>query len=184
VQLVLQPAQPLDVLGLLREERVEARLGRARRVQPPLHAEPLDEAVEPETLADNPDGPDQGGGVRVDLVGRTGEPVSAGCRNVFAERQHRHLGLGGEPADAVGDERGLRGRPARRVDEQRDGREPVGREGPLQSLLHSGGVDHRAGQGAGDRGDHPVQAHERDDRAFGPLAELARELRRKPVGES
>ena len=85
------PRSHCDVLGLLREERVEARLGRARRVQPPLHAEPLDQAVEPETLADHPDRPDERRGVRVDLVGRTGEPVAAGCRDVFAERQHRHL---------------------------------------------------------------------------------------------
>jgi hypothetical protein len=122
--------------------------------------------------------------VRVDLVGRTGEPVPAGRRDVFAERQHRHVGLGGEPADAVGDERGLRRRPARRVDEQRDRREPVRRERPLQGLLHGRGVDHRAGHGPGDRGDHPVQAYERDDRPVGPLTELAGELRREPVGES
>ena len=36
VQLVLQAAQPLDVLGLLREERVEPRLGLAGGVEPPL----------------------------------------------------------------------------------------------------------------------------------------------------
>ena len=111
-------------------------------VEPPLHPEPLDQPVQPEALADHPDRADDRRGVRVDLVGRAGQPVAAGGGDVLAERQHRHLALRGQPPDPVGDQRGLGGRPARGVDLQRHGDQAVGRERPLEGLLDGGGVDH------------------------------------------
>ena len=96
VQLVLQPAQPHDVFRLLGQERVEARLGLARGVEPPLDTDPLEQALEPEALADHSDRADDRRGVGVDLVRRAGEPVAAGRRDVFAEGEHRHVVLVGQ----------------------------------------------------------------------------------------
>ena len=91
------------------------------------------------------------------LVRRRREPVAAGRGDVLDEGHHRHVPLGGKRADAVVDERRLRGRAARRVDLERHRLEAWLAEGSLQHgarafhadppAEHAGPADH-AGEGA------------------------------------
>ena len=43
VDILLQPAQPLDIGGVYRQKRVEQRFVRAGGIEAPLDAEPLDQ---------------------------------------------------------------------------------------------------------------------------------------------
>ena len=116
----LQRLQPLDVLRLLRQERIEHRLVLAGGVEPPLDADLLDQLVEAERRADHADRADDRGGIGDDLVGRAGDHVAAGGGDVLDERQHRKLLLVGECADAAMDQMRLRRGASRRIDRQRD----------------------------------------------------------------
>jgi hypothetical protein len=116
VQFRLQAPQPLHVILLLGQERVEPGLVCPGGVQPSLDPEALQQPVQPETPADHPDRPHQGGGVGDDLIGGAGKPVTTGCGDVLAERQHRHALVLGETSDPVSQQRGLGGGSTRRVD--------------------------------------------------------------------
>ena len=130
--------QPLHVLGLLRQERIEHRLVLARGVEPPLDADLLDQLVEAERAADHADRADDGGCIGDDLVGRAGDHVAAGRRDILDEGDHRHLLLVGERADAPVDQMRLRRRAARRIDRQRDRADVAHGEGALQRARDTG----------------------------------------------
>ena len=85
----LELLQALDVLRILRPERVEHGLVAAGRVDPPLDAEPLDQPVEAEARRDHADRADDRGRVGEDLVARAGDHVAAGRRRVLDEHEDR-----------------------------------------------------------------------------------------------
>ncbi len=125
VDILQQSLQPRHILGLFRPERVQLRLGRARRMHPPLDR-PLDPQLahrlgEPEPGADDADGPHDRCAVHQDLVRRAGQPVPARGRDVLDKGQHGDLLFLGQPSDARRDQRRLHRRPAGRIDLQRDG---------------------------------------------------------------
>ena len=70
VNFSLQFLQPFDVVGILRQERIEHRLVVARRIEPPLDADLRDQLVEAERAADHADRADDRMRIGDDLVGR------------------------------------------------------------------------------------------------------------------
>ena len=85
VDFALDRLKPFDVLGLLRQERIEHDLVLAGGVDPPLDPELLDRLVEAERGADHADRPDDRGRIADDLVGRAGDHVAARGRDVLDE---------------------------------------------------------------------------------------------------
>src|SRR5262245_20633326 len=78
VDLALHRLEPLDVLRLLRQERVEHSLMITGGVEPALDTELVDELGKAERAADHADGADDRGRVADDLVGGAGDHVAAG----------------------------------------------------------------------------------------------------------
>ena len=101
VDVPLHRLEPLHVLRVLRQERVEHRLVLARRIEPPLDAELVHQPDEAEGAADHPDRADDRGRIADDLVAGAGDHVAAGGGDVLGERDHRSLVLGRELADAA-----------------------------------------------------------------------------------
>src|SRR3546814_3377602 len=85
-------------------------LALAGGVDAPLDAGLLHQLGKAEARGNDADGADDRRRLHEDLVGRAGQPVAAGGRDVFAEGQHRHVLLPGHVADALGDQRRLRSR--------------------------------------------------------------------------
>ena len=79
--------------------------------------------------------------IRVDLVGRTGDHVSARCRHVFSEGIDRQFLFLRQRANALVDERGLHGRTARRIDDERHRLHAPEREGRFERACDAGEVE-------------------------------------------
>ena len=90
-------------------------------MDPALDAVARDELLETEPRGNHADGADEGVLVGPDLVGRRRQPVAARGRDILDEGEDRHPSSSDEPADARGDQRGLRRRAAGRVDHERHG---------------------------------------------------------------
>ncbi len=124
----LQVLQPLDILFILGLERIPHGLGLAGRMDAPLDPQLCNRLVKPESGGNHPDGSQDRGLVRVDLVCSTRQPVPARRRNVGTERVDRHLLFVGQPSDPRTDHRALRRRAARTIDRQRHCIQPGQRE--------------------------------------------------------
>src|SRR5207249_9110013 len=89
MNLALDQLEPLDFVCLFREERIEHRLALARRIDPALHTELLQEPGKSESAAEHPDRADDRGLIADDLIGRAGDHVAARSRNIFRECDDR-----------------------------------------------------------------------------------------------
>ena len=98
----------------------------------PFHADARDQVLEAEARADDPDRAHDRTRIGDDLVGGAGQPVAARSGHVFDEGDDRQALLGGMHPDALGDQRGLYGGAAGRVEGERDGLGPTRLEGPLE----------------------------------------------------
>ena len=121
VDFLLHHLEAFNVVGLFRQERIEHRLVLAGGIEPALDAELVHQLGKTEGAADHADRADDGRAVADDLVGGTGDHVTAGGGDVLREGDHR-LGLfGREFADAAIDQVRLHRRAARRIDQQGHG---------------------------------------------------------------
>src|SRR5262249_58243223 len=77
VDVPLQRLEPLHVLRVLRQERVEHSLVLARNIEPAIDAELLHQLGKAERGADDPDGADDRGRIAEDFVRDTGDHVAA-----------------------------------------------------------------------------------------------------------
>src|SRR5215813_6621413 len=132
VDVSLQRLEPLDVLQVLRQERVEHDLVLAGNIEPALDAELLHEPGKAERAANDPDGADDGGGIAEDLVSGAGDHVAAGGSDILGKGDHRTRILGRELADAPIDQVRLHRRTAGRIDQQRDRPRVTHLEGALE----------------------------------------------------
>src|SRR6195256_3123624 len=119
VNVPLHRLEPVHVVRLFRQERVEHGLALARSVEPPLDSKLLHQVDEAEGAAADPDPAHAGGGMADDLVGGAGDHVAAGGDDVLGEGDHRNALLLGELPDAAVDRMRLHRRAAGRIDQQR-----------------------------------------------------------------
>src|SRR6185369_14719997 len=75
VDLALKRLQARDILGILRQERIQHRLVLARRIKPPLDADSLEQVLKTETAADHADRAKDRGRIAEYLVARAGDHV-------------------------------------------------------------------------------------------------------------
>src|SRR5262249_23830981 len=83
VDVPLQRLEPLHVVRVFRQERVEHGLVLAGNIEPTIDAELLHQLAKPERGADDPDGADDRGRIAEDLVTGTGDHVAAGGSDVL-----------------------------------------------------------------------------------------------------
>src|SRR5262249_53467791 len=132
MDVALQRLQTLDVLRILREERVEHGFVLTGSIKPAFDSELVHELGKAERAADDTDRADDRGWVTEDLVGGASDHIAPGGSDVLGERNDRARALGRELADAAVNQVGLHRRTAGRVDQQRDRPRGAHVEGALE----------------------------------------------------
>src|SRR5262249_57537795 len=84
VDVLLQRLEPLHVLRVFRQERVEHGLVLTSNIEPTIDAELLHQLGKPERGADDPDGADDRGRVAEDPVTGTGDHLTPAATAVLA----------------------------------------------------------------------------------------------------
>src|SRR4051794_35511233 len=104
VDLTLHRLELLNVLWVLRQERVEHGLVLAGRIEPALDAELVHELGKTERAADHADGTDDRGRIANDLVRGAGDHVAARRRDILGKSDYGSFVLSREFADAAVDQ--------------------------------------------------------------------------------
>ena len=132
VDFLLYCFQPRNIVGILRQKRIEHRLVLACGVKPPLDADLLDQFLKAERAADYADRSEDRRWIAVYLVAGAGDHIAAGSRDILDENQHRQLFFARKLPDAQVDLARLHGRTTRRIDQERYGLRVFYRKGAFE----------------------------------------------------
>ena len=103
--------QPLDILWLYRQKRVEQGFVRAGGIEPALDAEPIDQPGKAKAGADHADRSEKRGFLAKDFVAGERQPISARSRDIFGKGDDRNVLLVCELANAAIDSADCTGAP-------------------------------------------------------------------------
>ena len=124
VDVLLQCGQPSDIGRIFRQKRIEQRFLFSGGVKAPFDPEPPEQLVEAEPGADHADRADQRRLLGKDFIAGERQPVTARCRHIFGERNHRDALFLRQLPDPTVEQGRLHRRAARRVDDKGDRDQP------------------------------------------------------------
>src|SRR5262249_44410974 len=100
MDLALDRLEPRDVIGVFGEEWIERRLVLACRIEPALHADLPTNTLKTKPPPAHADRTEDRGRIAKDFVTRARNHITAGCRHILDEHQHRQFLLSGKLTDA------------------------------------------------------------------------------------